>query len=193
MSHSFDPDMENTNPSLKVDFFCCCCFLEKKNWLWNVVWEQMTFFQLFFLYIFCRVCVFLQPIKSMTFENIRGCCFSLQLERETQSLDGSSMVPGLFSPHIKHIWDWNKFQAQRVFLWLHRSWISGLMTTWIIHPLYFRCGLKRSGLITKVLKEKQTNYSESVTEIGVTLKPRQETSIPLHAAALRRSTKAAVQ
>lgn len=109
------------------------------------------------------------------------------------------IIPGLSSLHIKTFGietnaqnstcPWlnrrllNLFQRQQHFL-APVFWISGLMTTWIIHPPYFRFGLKRSGLITKVLKEKQTNYSERATEEGVPCTPRQGSTLPLHAAAL---------
>lgn len=145
------------------------------------------------------LCSQLNPWHLRGSEDAAPCC----RWREKAS---PQIIAGLSSLHIKHIWDWNKCSKLNVslaespfvkpffrgssisslqfFFFSRGSWISGLMTTWIIHPPYFRFGLKRSGLITKVLKEKQTNYSERATERHArrARDPRFPSTPPLYAA-----------
>lgn len=90
MSHSFDTDMKNTNSSFKNYFL--------KNLTWECIWQQKVV-------VFYTISVFLQPIKSMTFERIRRFSFLFQSSEKPSPW----MIPRLFFIHIKHISDWNKY------------------------------------------------------------------------------------
>lgn len=79
-------------PFMKVDFLTVECCLTTTD-----------IFSILFLWHFCRVCVFLQPIKSMTFERIRSCCSMVpqwSLDSSLLKLNTFGIEINAFKPNV---------------------------------------------------------------------------------------------